>query len=304
MADKYSFYPGDQEFSDPIEEKEPGNGYPEGHLPVRYRCKQVNVTKIGGVPTFNSDIRKEYIVDYVQRESAAYCKLQDYVFQADPKDFELPLEEMKPLEYAKEDVSFQISDMGTLTAINNFRELQQRWKAFREDFIHTLFYQDIKNVNEKAAADILNAGDKEFAKESSLLKSYDKNLFYHVLFKDYRPSNTNDSLFFLSQIFHDVSLEVPIVHTKALEEEDALIYRSVGELNREKINRNEMIRQYDAIYKPVIKYNFTEYDYEYRIRRKIDRKTGIITSARAILIESVKNNYELISQFDLKQIPL
>ncbi|WP_268223192.1 hypothetical protein [Sinomicrobium oceani] len=304
MSDKYSFYQGDKEYPVSGEEGTMFHTYPDGHFPARYRCRQTNVTRIGGVPTFNSEIRKEYIVNYIPEKNSAHCQLQDYVFQADPKAFELPLEEMKPLEYSKENVSFEISDTGTISSIQNFRELQERWSAFRKKFTNTFFYQDIKKVNEKAADDILKTGDKEFSTIAELLRSYEKNMFYHILFKDYRPSNKSDSLTFMSQIFNDQKLNIPIVNSKASDKDGILIYRSVGSPDLKKMNKDEMIRQYDRIYKPVIKYNFTEYNYEYRIRRYVNKKDGIITSAKAVMIERIKNNYELISQFDLKQVAL
>jgi hypothetical protein len=34
----------------------------------------------------------------------------------------------------------------------------------------------------------------------------------------------------------------------------------------------------------------------------VDKKTGIIVNASALMKEEVKNNYQFITQFDLKQI--
>lgn len=79
-------------------------------------------------------------------------------------------------------------------------------------------------------------------------------------------------------------------------------YRTVGTLLRDKIDHSVLEDQYNKFYKPIIEYGFTEYNYDYRIRRMVEKKTGIIVNASALMKEEVKNNYQFITQFDLKQI--
>ncbi|MCV9930267.1 hypothetical protein OIU83_21595 [Flavobacterium sp. LS1R49] len=71
---------------------------------------------------------------------------------------------------------------------------------------------------------------------------------------------------------------------------------------RNNIDNKVLEEQYNKLYKPIIEYGFSEYNYDYRIRRTIDKKTGLVVNASVLMKEEVKNNYQFITQFDLKQI--
>lgn len=61
---------------------------------------------------------------------------------------------------------------------------------------------------------------------------------------------------------------------------------------------------YDEIYKPMINYAFTEFEYIYRIRYTIDKKSGFLLEGKAILSEKIKNNYEILTEYNIKQVEL
>ena len=54
----------------------------------------------------------------------------------------------------------------------------------------------------------------------------------------------------------------------------------------------------------MLKYSYTDYDYVYRITYTLDKKTGILLDGKALLIEKIKNNFENLTQFEVKQIEL
>lgn len=148
-------------------------------------------------------------------------------------------------------------------------------------------------------------GGLEFESEANLRKTYDKSLLYHVLFNDYdahKKREQNDTLKFISQIFVNIPIELELQHTIINEDDYFVEYRTVGTLLRNKIDNSVLEDQYNKFYKPIIEYGFTEYNYDYRIRRMVDKKTGMIVNASAMMKEEVKNNYQFITQFDLKKI--
>ena len=65
-----------------------------------------------------------------------------------------------------------------------------------------------------------------------------------------------------------------------------------------------MKKQYDEIYKPMLKYSFTDYDYIYRITYTLSKSTGVLLDGKVLLDEKIKNNFECITQFDIKQVEL
>lgn len=271
---------------------------------IRYRIEQKNATKIGDVATFNSDIRKEYLVELNKNNRRAYCKLTDYVYQLEPKDFEKALQEMQSLEYSREDVTFLLSANSKIIGIENLTLLKKRWDKFKEDFVNSNFFKEIKDTNSRAASDIIDRGDLEFSNEEVLIETYYKNLFFHILFKNYSNTDLDEKLSFMSQIFHNTTINLQVLNTIVKEDENHILYRSVGVMDSNSINKEELIRQYEELYKPTIKYNYSEYNFDYRITRNVNKHTNEIESARAVIIERVKNNYELISEFDLKRVEL
>ena len=61
---------------------------------------------------------------------------------------------------------------------------------------------------------------------------------------------------------------------------------------------------YDEMYKPLIQFAFSEYDIVYRIEYEIDSKNNLVGNANVYIEEMVKNNYQIISSFDMRKISL
>ena len=58
------------------------------------------------------------------------------------------------------------------------------------------------------------------------------------------------------------------------------------------------------MYKPLIQFAFSEYDIVYRIEYEIDSKNNLVGNANVYIEEMVKNNYQIISSFDMRKISL
>jgi len=59
----------------------------------------------------------------------------------------------------------------------------------------------------------------------------------------------------------------------------------------------------DEVYKPLLKFSFTEFNFIYNITYTIDSK-GVLTEASALVYEFIKNNFEIITQFKLNKVDL
>jgi len=58
------------------------------------------------------------------------------------------------------------------------------------------------------------------------------------------------------------------------------------------------------MYQPLIKFSYTEFDFVFRITYTVENKTGILKNANVSIKEYIKNNYEIITKFDLKEVNL
>jgi hypothetical protein len=270
---------------------------------ARYRCEQFNTTKVEENITYHCDTKKEYVFfKCINQKDIVRIILKDYMYKINPQNFAHAIEATKELEFDKENVIFSLNENGTIRKVVNYEEIKRKWGNFKPKLIKTDFYNEILKQNSKAAEDIVRSGDLEFNAEENLRKTYDKNLFYHVFFNNYE-TEIPQILKFLSQIFVNVELELTLSHVKK-ETENFVQYKTTGTLQKENLNKKLLEEQYDKFYKPIILYGFTDYDYKYQIIRNINKKTGLLSDAHVILSEAVKNNYQIITQFDLRQVEL
>lgn len=75
-------------------------------------------------------------------------------------------------------------------------------------------------------------------------------------------------------------------------------------LDRGNINEAKLKEMYDEMYKPLIQFAFSEYDIVYRIEYEIDSKNNLVGNANIYIEEMIKNNYQIISSFDMRKISL
>lgn len=274
---------------------------------ARYRCEQFNTTKVEDRVTFHCNTKKEYIVEKDLANGKAKVQLKEYLYKINPENLSPAIEAVKDLEFDKENAILILNENNTIKEVANFNQIKEKWENFKPKLASSEFYRQIERVNSKAAEDIIEGGKLEFSNEANLRKTYDKSLLFHVLFNDFdahKKRDKNETLKFISQIFVNIPVELELQHTIIKEDDYFAEYRTVGTLLRDKIDNAVLEEQYNKFYKPIIEYSFSEYNYEYRIRRMIDKRSGFIINATALMKEEVKNNYQFVTQFDLKQVEL
>lgn len=286
-------------FSNDIEDE-----HKNPNIEARYRCEQLNTTKVEDHISFHCTTKKQY---HLQYEDADKVKvgLEQFLYKINPEVLKDAIIATEPLEYSKENVAISLSKDNSINRILNFGEIQKKWSDFKPELMKTAFYKSLLQHDFKAAESFLAGGDTEFGSEENLIKTYEKSFFFHVLFNDYDPwidREKKQRLKFSSQIFVNVPIELELTHGVIDENSEIVEIMTVGKLVKENLDNKLLEEQYDKFYKPMIEYNFTEYNYEYVIRRIVEKKTALIISAKANLKEEVKYNYQFITQFDLKKI--
>lgn len=274
---------------------------------ARYRCTQINLTKVADNVTFSSEIKTQYLLSTVKNQIKYFhIKLEDYVYALHPKEIEIAFQITEPIEFLRNNLKFTQNENAEIIDILNINQLKQDWQTFKQVKLPKIdFFQKLKEQNPKATEDIIRTGDKEFSNVSVLKNIIDKNLFYHILLKANIGEDLKDFIANQpSQIFPNQNLCINVVKSKVSEDESTTVFRLVGTLQRENISIDSLRKQYNEIYKPLIKFSFTEFDYIYRITYTLDTKTGLLIDANASLSEKVKNNYEYITQFQIKKVEL
>ena len=106
----------------------------------------------------------------------------------------------------------------------------------------------------------------------------------------------------MSNFFKDIVIEADLTYSKLKEDENFIFIVKESELDRNKLDEIEMVKQYNKLYKTKIKYDFTEYDYKYRATMKLNKEDGLLENLTLSLTEKIKNNLICDISFDLKRI--
>ena len=273
----------------------------------RYRCKQINTTKALEDITFSSDIKTQYLLSSADNGQKHYHSLlEDYIFQINPKELSHSFELVKPIELLKNDVIFTQNLKGDFEKILNQQQIEQKWETFRKTKITSIdFFNQLKNQNEKAANDFIRTLNREFSNGNVLKNTLNKNLFYHILLKSNIGAELQDYSFTQSsQIFPNQDLLILVKKNIVSEKDNILTIKLTGELQRDNISETELEKLYNEIYKPILKFSYTEFDFIYRITYSVNTENGLLLDGRASFSEKVKNNFECITQFEINQIEL
>jgi hypothetical protein len=275
---------------------------------ARYRCEQVNISRINNeVITLSAITYSEYLLKQDDKNKNIFeVKLVDTTFSVDPVMYKQGFDFAISLEKLRTPVLFKVNSTGTVDEIYNNEELNLRWKNFRDhDLKINPVYNQLLSQAPEQAKDLIITGDKEFSSMPDFAKTLDKNLFFHIMFRAFQGGNLNDyDLNQMSQVFPNINLNTHVVKSLVREDDEVEVYRLVGSLNKNNIPSGALEKMYDEIYKPMIKYSFTEFDYIYRINYTVEKKSGFLLEGRAAISEKIKNNYEILTEFTIKKVEL
>lgn len=108
----------------------------------------------------------------------------------------------------------------------------------------------------------------------------------------------------MSQIFPEIPLKINVLRSIVSDNENSQTFRIVGNLDINSVNLNSIRNLYEKLYQPIIKFSFTEFDFVYRITYEIEKETNILINASVSIKESVKNNYDVITKYELRKVEL
>jgi LysM repeat protein len=274
---------------------------------ARYRCEQNNVIVIDGKPSFSSQTKTQYLLS-VKKENSDNIfavTLEDYVNSIQPEEMEPAFNLIKEIELVRNNVVFTQNEKGEINSIINLPELSDKWANFINNKSKEIpFYNEMKARAPETIEDFITNGNKEFSNETELGAVLGKNLFYHILLKANLKNDDDFRISQQSQLFPNIKLNTDVSKTLISNEENTTTYRLAGTLDKNSVNENEIIKLYQEMYQPIIKYSFTEFNFIYRITYTIQNETGFLINATASIKEQVKNNYETITKFELRRIEL
>lgn len=275
---------------------------------ARYRCEQLNISRINGeIITLHSNIKTQYLFKIIPDISEMCIKLEDYIFFVEPISFQDGLEFSKKIETTiNSNIKLHYNEQAEIVRILNLDELKGKWEKFRDvDLSQIKLYKQVKAKAPELAQDILDTGNLEYSSVNEFKKVLDKNLFYHVMLRVSAGDGLQRyTLIQNSQLFPKLNIITNVEKMKTKETDMLILYRLYGVLDKNDLSEKKLKRQYDEYYKPMIKYSYTEFDYIYDINYSVEKTTGLLVNAKVVLCEKIKNNFETITEFTIRRVEL
>lgn len=274
---------------------------------ARYRCEQLNISRINGeIITLSANTIYEFLVKKAENTNIFDVELTDFDFSVEPAVYESGFLFAQKLEKLKLPLTFNISDDAFKKEIFNHDQIKKQWEKFRDFELQSAdLYQQLLSQSPKQAEDIVATGNKEFQDKDNFSKMMDKNLFFHIFLKSFLGDRlSNYQLQQFSQIFPNVDLKTDVTKSIVREDESTKTYRLVGALNRENLSEETLKNLYDTIYKSSLKFNYTAFDFIYRITYTVEKETGLLQEGKASIAEKIKNNFEVITEYNIKKVEL
>ncbi|MGS2740393.1 hypothetical protein [Sinomicrobium sp. M5D2P17] len=309
MSDKYSFYTGDKEYSKPVEEKErPAVKPPVHDISAKYRCEQVNTTKIDGKLTSNSQQKFQYSLQLSPAKKTARVKLEDHYYNMNPPVLNNIFDFITKTESIRHDMSLNYGEDGKIAKVLNKEEQAEKWRAFKNSKeFQTEFITKMRDTNEKGLEEIIKSGNRQFSLSHDSEEEYRREMFYSAIFDWQLTSNDNSVVQQQEFLYRSILLPDTIIpmdfRCDILKEDDHILkLRKVGsaKLNDELLE--QIVKKHDQYYKPQIKYNFTEYKLEFRQTYEVDPVTRLVNEARLIWSEAIKDNVESFCEFKMRKL--
>jgi LysM repeat protein len=276
---------------------------------TRYRCEQINTSKMNGSLVHFLQQNFQYLVKSNFSNNKFYVELEDHHFEFNPTYLNPSFAFISKTEFIKNRIFFQISeDNGRLSEIHNKKEMNENWQKFKKnEFYNDEFIIQLLKTNIHAVNELLTMGDRQFAEDYPLMEEeYRRNLLYFTLFdkvlvKDIKNIE-KEQFDFMSTIVPPVVVPIEFRYDTISEEDHIINFRKVGIAKLDEKIISEIKQKYDEIHKPSIKYNYTEYKLEFRVRGEFNKEKKIIENADLFIIEQIADNIENRCEFHLKKM--
>ncbi|WP_419870739.1 LysM peptidoglycan-binding domain-containing protein [Chryseobacterium sp. CT-SW4] len=272
----------------------------------KYRTEFVVATKLESILVDNSTYKSQYHVKLDdERKNIAVIMEENHV-SSSPALVQKGMQLIADIDKIKCNSMFQVSpENGKIIRVLNYDEIISNWKKFKSNFNRQ---KTVMNFS-KSQQDIDNfitTVESLIIPEQRLIKDYDTKMFYEVFFNSFLVGkgdfSEGYSKTFYSTLFDQEPVVLNFTSTIIEENEDIIKVRRVSEMDPAAINLKKIIRLYDERIKPAVHYSFSEYKYSIRETLSWNKNENIWQDTHITVIEEVKNNVQLLIDFNLKLI--
>lgn len=270
---------------------------------ARYRCEQINTTKINNTLTSYVNQKTQYVLAQNLEEKYARTVLEEFLYEVVPPALADSFELVKATEFIKNNAYFQLSEKGKIEKLLNSVAIARQWKVFKEkDFAKLPFIASLQD--KESVKSIEQLGNKQFNNPN--IQEYQRTLFHFLCFDSYlyQPVENleKEEFLYTSTLLPPLVIPLEFRYDKVSENKNILTLRKVAEVKLSEKLMQELTAKYNETLKPAIKFNFTEYKLFFSCLVEFDTETKLLEKGTIKLKEEIADNVENTCDFNLTRL--
>ena len=279
------------------------NLYSESYI---YRTDFTVGTKLEGVMVDNSTYKSQYDVKFAENRKYASVILSENHVSSSPEIIQKGMELLAEVDKIKCNATFLISPKtGAINRILNYSDIIKNWETFKINFNNIPQTKAFAKKQDDIKS-FFHTVESLIKPEVNLIKDYDTKMFYPVFFTPFLVGFGDFKEHYVrilfSVLFDNEAIKFNFNST-IIEENDAFIkVRRVSEIIPNSYNLERITKLYNERIKPIVQYDFSEYNYSYRETLTWDKEKNILKDSHVTILEEVKNNIQIVMDFNLKMI--
>ena len=280
---------------------------------VRYRCEQKVLNRIDGIVTSHSDTRREFVLslDSKMQSNRFKAEVTESFVKMNPDGMMAALELIDKVDSIKSRAEVKVEPLTrSISKVMNFDEIKNNWEEYKSEMFYTINStlgsgtQEDKQV--KKITDII---DSQFCDEPTFRKELSSKLFFDVFFDKYLTGQSlEDSKYdrtFYSYLFDQTPIKATLTQEISNDKETGLRkvsrYISPDDQRMKRVANHHVMNIYRERYQPIIKYSFTQYNYEF-YHDILLSDDGLPEEIKVNIVEEVQNNIEILVTYRIHRL--
>lgn len=273
---------------------------------ARYRCEQTVVMKLSGIIHSHADTKREFEVKKYLKDGIQYVsiKMVENIVEAYQKQLELAINLVSEIDKIKCDVTISLNGDGKIGEIVNFEQIRKKWNQKKKILEGDFSFMRDKKAH-KDILDFLELNDQQFSSQQNIINDLNTKLFFDVFFDKYLTDDDyldGYSKTYHSQLFDGYGVNLNFTQDILAEDPDRVELRKVSKIDKSRIDNVFLNEQYEAKFRPIVKYQFSEYNFSVREHCTINTTDRWIDKSDITIIEEVKNNVQVLIDYKLRKI--
>lgn len=270
-----------------------------------YRTEMTVGTVLEEVMVDNSTCKSQYRVGLANNNSVASVLLEENYVTSSPQLMQAGMELIAEIDKIKCNSIFNLDVVtGKIAKVVNYNEILKNWNNYKKGLESRKTVLKLSK-NQDDIDEFIKIVEGILKPEKKLIEDYYNKMFYELFFTEHLHGNTdflkNYSKTYYSTFFDK---EPVILHftPSILEETDEILkIRRVSTMDYPSLNMKNIVKLYDERIKPMVQFSFSEYNFSYRETLIWNKKENVLQESRVTAIEEVKNNIQLLIDFNLKR---